>query len=97
MVIRWRHRDDNTISQTDAWLSDATPDVTLSEFARVAKAEQRIEECLQRGKSQTGLADYERVRFVATVFRIRDECISLCRTGIRDAGVGRCLSGFAVA
>ena len=31
----------------------------LAAFARVAKAEHRIEECLQRSKSEAGLADYE--------------------------------------
>jgi hypothetical protein len=31
----------------------------LAEFARVAKAEHRIEECIQRAKSEAGLADYE--------------------------------------
>jgi SRSO17 transposase len=31
----------------------------LAEFCRAAKAEHRVEECLQRGKSQAGLADYE--------------------------------------
>lgn len=33
--------------------------VALSEWARVAKAEHRIEECLQRAKSETGLGDYQ--------------------------------------
>src|SRR6185312_12900486 len=31
----------------------------LEEFARVFKAEHRIEECLQRAKSEAGLADYQ--------------------------------------
>jgi SRSO17 transposase len=43
----------------DYYLSNAPADTPLAEFARVAKAEHRIEECLQRGKSETGLADYE--------------------------------------
>jgi SRSO17 transposase len=32
---------------------------SLEEFCRVAKAEHRIEECLQRGKSEAGLGDYQ--------------------------------------
>ena len=32
---------------------------TAGQLARVAKAEHRIEECLQRSKSEAGLADYE--------------------------------------
>ena len=35
------------------------PETPLWEFARVAKAEHRIEECIQRSKSEAGLADYE--------------------------------------
>ena len=43
----------------DYYLSNANPQTRLEEFARVAKAEHRIEECIQRAKSQAGLADYE--------------------------------------
>jgi hypothetical protein len=43
----------------DYYLSNASPDTPPLELARVAKAEHRIEECLQRGKSECGLADYE--------------------------------------
>jgi SRSO17 transposase len=43
----------------DYYLSNAAPDTPRAEFARVAKAEHRIEECIQRGKSEAGLADYE--------------------------------------
>jgi SRSO17 transposase len=43
----------------DYALSNAPITTSLDEFARVAKAEHRIEECLQRGKSEAGLADYQ--------------------------------------
>lgn len=43
----------------DYYLSNAAADTPCAEFARVAKAEHRIEECIQRGKSEAGLADYE--------------------------------------
>jgi SRSO17 transposase len=43
----------------DYYLSNAEPDTQLTEFARVAKAEHRIEECLQRGKSEAGMGHYE--------------------------------------
>jgi SRSO17 transposase len=43
----------------DYYLSNAATDTPRHELARVAKAEHRIEECLQRGKSEVGLADYE--------------------------------------
>lgn len=43
----------------DYYLSNAPPETPLEEFARVAKAEHRIEECFQRAKGEVGLADYE--------------------------------------
>lgn len=43
----------------DYWLSNAAPDTPRAEFARVAQARGRIEQCFQRAKSETGLADYE--------------------------------------
>ena len=59
VVIRFRNRDKDEIVQTDYYLSNAVAKTELSEFARVAKAEHRIEECIQRGKSEAGLADYQ--------------------------------------
>jgi SRSO17 transposase len=43
----------------DYYLSNADSGVRLEEFARVAKAEHRIEECLQRAKGEAGLGDYQ--------------------------------------
>ena len=59
VVIRFKDRDDDRILQTDYYLSNAHPDTDEAEFARAAKAEHRIEECIQRAKSEAGLADYE--------------------------------------
>jgi hypothetical protein len=46
-------------AKTDCYLSNASPDRPLSEFARVAKADHCVEECIQRAQSEAGLADYE--------------------------------------
>ena len=46
----WKH---------DYLLSNAPLDTPLSEYARVFKAQHRVEECLQRAKGEAGLADYE--------------------------------------
>ena len=43
----------------DYYLSCAAATTTLPELARVAKAEHRIEECLERAKGEAGLADYQ--------------------------------------
>jgi len=57
IVIR-EHQGDGTLKH-DYYLSNAPSDTPLAEFTRVSKAEHRVEECLQRGKSEAGLADYE--------------------------------------
>lgn len=57
VVIRYRDRDQAQVVKVDYYLSNAAPATPLWEFARVAKAEHRIEECLHRSKSETGLAD----------------------------------------
>ncbi len=59
VAIRYKDRDDARVLKTDYHLSNASPDTGEAEFARVAKAEHRIEECIQRAKSEAGLADYE--------------------------------------
>lgn len=43
----------------DYHLSNAARTTPPEEFARVAKAEHRIEECLKRGKSEAGLGGYQ--------------------------------------
>jgi SRSO17 transposase len=43
----------------DYYLSCAAAATPLAELARVAKAEHRIEGCLERAKGEAGLADYQ--------------------------------------
>jgi SRSO17 transposase len=43
----------------DYYLSNAVPEETLKELARVSRAARRVEECFRRGKSEAGLADYQ--------------------------------------
>ena len=43
----------------DYHLSSAAAATPLTELARVAKAEHRIEECFERAKGEAGLADYQ--------------------------------------
>src|SRR5260370_41184383 len=40
-------------------MPEAAPDTPVEEFARVFKAQQRIEECFRRAKGAAGLADYQ--------------------------------------
>ena len=59
VVIRYKDRDNQSVIKTDYYLSNASSETKLAEFTRVAKAEHRIEECLERAKGEAGLADYE--------------------------------------
>ena len=59
VVIRSRDRDQAQVVQGDYSLSNAAPATPLGELARVAKAAHRIEACMQRSKSEAGVADYE--------------------------------------
>jgi len=83
VVIRYWDRDNQQVVQVDYLLSNAAPETLLGELARVAKAAHRIEECLQRSKSEAGLADYEvrhwtgwqqhqTLSFLATWFLVRE-------------------------
>jgi SRSO17 transposase len=59
VVMRSRDRDNQQVVQVAEYLSNAEPETPLWEFARVAQAAHRMEECLQRRKREAGLADDE--------------------------------------
>ena len=59
VVMRYRDRDHQQVVKVDDSLSNAAPETPLGQCARVAKAEPRIEDCIQRSKSEAGLAAYE--------------------------------------
>jgi len=54
-----RSLDEQGVAKHDYYLSNAPSDTPLAEFARVALAAHRVEECIKRAKSEAGLADYE--------------------------------------
>jgi SRSO17 transposase len=58
LVVTRERQADGTLKH-DYHLSDALPQTPLAELVRVSKAEHRIEACLQRAKSEAGLADYQ--------------------------------------
>ena len=58
LVVLRERQQDGTLKH-DYYLSNAEYATPLSEFVRVAKAEHRIEDCLQRAKSEAGLAEYQ--------------------------------------
>jgi SRSO17 transposase len=51
----WKH--DYLLS--NGWMPDGLSVAPLEEYARVLKAQHRIEECLKRAKSEAGLGDYQ--------------------------------------
>jgi len=59
VLVVFRERQGDGSWKHDYLLSNAPLDTPLAEFARVFKAQHRIEECLQRAKGEAGLADYE--------------------------------------
>jgi SRSO17 transposase len=59
MLVVFRERQTDGTCKHDYCLSNADVQTPLAEFARVFKAEHRIEECLQRAKGEAGLSDYE--------------------------------------
>ncbi len=59
MLVVIRSLDEEGVTKHDYYLSNAPSDTPLGEFARVALAAHRVEECIKRAKSEAGLADYE--------------------------------------
>jgi len=59
MLVIIRSLDEVGITKYDYYLSNAPSNTPLKEFARVALAENRVEEAIKRGKSEAGLSDYE--------------------------------------
>jgi len=58
-LVLIRYEDAGGTYHQDAYFSNAAADTPAAEYARVAGAEHRVEECLRRAKSEVGLADYE--------------------------------------
>jgi len=57
VVVRERQPDGTW--KHDYLLSNAPPETPVAEFARVLKAEHRVEDALKRAKGEAGLADYQ--------------------------------------
>jgi len=59
ILVVFREQQGDGTWKHDYLLSNAPLVTSRAEFARVFKAQHRIEECLQRAKGQAGLADYQ--------------------------------------
>jgi SRSO17 transposase len=59
VLVVFRERQGDGTWKHDYLLSNAPLTTPLAEYARVFKAEHRIEDCLRRAKSEAGLADYQ--------------------------------------
>jgi hypothetical protein len=64
LFITREQQADGTIKH-DRYLSNGEPETSLIELGRVAKLAHRIEECLERGKGEAGLADYQVRNWIA--------------------------------
>jgi SRSO17 transposase len=58
-LVVFREQQGDGTWKHDYLLSNAVRSHPLPEFARVFKAQHRVEECLQRAKGEAGLADYQ--------------------------------------
>ena len=58
-LVVFRERQSDGTWKHDYLLANAPLGTSLAEFARVFKAQHRVEECFQRAKGEAGLADYE--------------------------------------
>jgi SRSO17 transposase len=58
-LVVFRERQGDGTWKHDYVLSNAALGTPLAEFARVFKAQHRVEECLKRAKGEAGLADYQ--------------------------------------
>jgi SRSO17 transposase len=58
-LVVFRERQGDGSCKHDYLLSNAPLTTEVSEFARVFKAQHRIEECLKRAKGKAGLGDYQ--------------------------------------
>jgi SRSO17 transposase len=59
LLVVIRRRDEAGAAAPDYSLSNAPPETLPGVLARGARAGHRVEECLQRGKSEAGLAGYQ--------------------------------------
>ena len=59
LLVVFRERQGDGSYKHDYLLSNAALTTEVAEFARVFKAQHRIEECLQRAKGEAGLGDYQ--------------------------------------
>ncbi len=59
LLVVFRERQGDGTWKHDYLLSNAALGTPVAEFARVFKAQHRIEECLKRAKGEAGLADYQ--------------------------------------
>ena len=57
LLVVIRGLDENGVTKHDSYLSDAAAETLPGLLARVAKAEHQVERSLQRGKSESGLAE----------------------------------------
>src|SRR3954468_5391370 len=106
VVIRGLGEDGAT--RHDYYLSDAPPETPPGVLARVAKAEHRVERCLQRGKSEAGLAEsqvrtwsgrhrHQALSLIAAWFLVQEARRGKKGDAGADGSAGACRSGVAAA
>ncbi len=103
-----RRLDDDGAIKHDSYLSDAPAETLPGVLARVAKAEHRVERCLQRGKSEAGLAEsqvrtwsgwhhHQALSLIASWFLVQEARRGKKGDARADSAAGPRWSGIAAA
>ena len=108
LLVVIRSLDEDGATKHDYYLSDAPPETLPGVLARVAKAEHRVERCLQRGKSEAGLAEsqvrtwsgwhhHQALSLIAAWFLVQESRRGKKGDAGADGSAGACRSGVAAA
>ena len=108
LLVVIRRLDEDGATKHDYYLSDAPPETLPGVLARVAKAEHRVERCLQRGKSEAGLAEsqvrtwsgwhhHQALSLIATWFLVQESRRGKKGDTGADGAAGAHRSGVAAA
>jgi SRSO17 transposase len=108
LLIVIRRLDEDGVTKHDYYLSDAPAETLPGVLARVAKAEHRVERCLQRGKSEAGLAEYQvrtwsgwhhhqAMSLIAAWFLVQEARRGKKGDACPDGAAGACRAGVAAA
>ncbi|HEX3276174.1 MAG TPA: IS701 family transposase [Gemmatimonadales bacterium] len=108
LLVVIRSADADGATRHDYYLSSAPPETLPGVLAQVAKAEHRVERCLQRGKSEAGLAEsqvrtwsgwhhHQALSLIAAWFLVQEARRGKKGDAGADGAAGACRAGVAAS